>query len=411
LHPVQVETAAWITEQKNTQSCLFYLLSILLFIRWHKARPYASPGTYALSLLFALLAILSKSSTVMLPVILSLCCWWIDSRWRWRNLPALLPFLAVSIAASLWTIWEQKYANHALGPEWSQTWPQRLVIAGKDIWFYLWKLLWPHPLIFIYPRWSLDTARLTSWLPLLAAAAIFLILWLLRDGPLRPLFFAASIFLISLFPVLSFFNVYFFRYSFVGDHFQYLASIAPLALVASAITWLCAGASGAKIYPAIASAILLTLATLTYVQSAAYENLETLWRATLADNPNAFLAQYNLAGLLVQQGKLDEAIQHYRENLRLQPDSPETLGNLANVLAMQGNLGEAIITYQRLLKIDPASIPALSNLASTCAKAHRYPEAIAIQKQAIAQATAISDTKDLPVLIHYLHIYETQAAP
>jgi Tfp pilus assembly protein PilF len=411
LHPVQVETAAWITEQKNTQSCLFYLLSILLFIRWHKSRPAANPLHYTLALICALLAILSKSSTVMLPVILGLCCWWIDSRWRWRNLPALIPFLAVSFAASLWTIWEQKYANHALGPEWSQTWPQRFVIAGKDIWFYLAKLAWPHPLTFIYPRWSLDTSHLTSWLPLLAITSIMLILWLLRDGPLRPVFFAAAYFIISLFPVLSFFNVYFYRYSFVGDHFQYLASIAPLALAATTITWLCNSPAAKPLLPIISATLILTYSTLTYLQSAAYYNLESLWRATLADNPNAFLAQYNLAGVLVQQGHLDEAIQHYRQNLLLQPDNPETLGNLANVLSMQGNLHDAIPTYQHLLTIDPTNIPALSNLASTYARAHLYPQAIATQKQAITQATAISDTKDLPILTHYLNIYETQARP
>ncbi len=185
LHPVQVESVAWITELKNTQSCVFYLLAILFFLRWIEASGAAQafeasgapqpPGfprarNYALALLCATLAILSKSSTVMLPVVLGLCWWWMDPPWRWRNACWLTPFAMVSAAAGAWTVWEQKYANHATGAEWSQTWPQRALIAGKDIWFYLGKLLWPHPLTFIYRVWNTDTSRLTAFLPLAAAA-------------------------------------------------------------------------------------------------------------------------------------------------------------------------------------------------------------------------------------------------
>jgi len=159
LHPVQVETAAWVTEQKNTQSCLFYLLAILFFLQWREtARKFATgeppegfPRTrrYVMALVCALLAILSKSSTVMLPVVLGLCWWWMEYREepkrrrgrRWLSGIArwLAPFFMVAAVASAWTVWEQKYANHALGAEWSQTWPERGIIAGRDVWFYLWK--------------------------------------------------------------------------------------------------------------------------------------------------------------------------------------------------------------------------------------------------------------------------------
>ena len=234
LHPVQVESVAWITELKNTQSCLFYLLSIRFFLKW--LRPRGGPRAttqrilYALSLGCAILAILSKASTVMLPVVLMLCVWWMERPWRWRRNIALIPFFLISAVASAWTIWEQQFHSGALGPEWAQTWSQRAIAAGLDIWFYLGKLVWPHPLIFQYPRWDIVTSQPLLYLPLIAAIAAAIWIWRTRNGKMRPVFFAFAYFIVSLFPVLDFFNVYYFRYSFVSDHFQYLAGIGPLAL-------------------------------------------------------------------------------------------------------------------------------------------------------------------------------------
>jgi hypothetical protein len=143
---------------------------------------------YPLVLLCAAMAILSKSSTVMLPVVLGLCAWWMEGRWRWRNAVWLAPFFLVSLAAGGWTIWEQKFHSGAVGQEWTQTWMERLVIAGRDVWFYLGKLFWPHPLIFIYPRWTINVSGPASFLPGIAAAAGLLVLWLKRNGILRRVF-------------------------------------------------------------------------------------------------------------------------------------------------------------------------------------------------------------------------------
>ena len=396
LHPVQVESAAWITEQKNTQSCFFYLLAILFFLRWLASSGARLPRArkYGAALLCATLAILSKSSTVMLPVVLGLCWWWMDGRWRWRNTFWLIPFLMISGAASGWTIWEQKYANHALGVEWSQTWPQRAVIAGKDIWFYLWKLVWPHPLTFIYPVWNTDASRLTGYLPLIAMALGLFLLWLARNGHLRPVFFAASYFVISLFPVLSFFNVYFFRYSFVGDHFQYLASIGPLALAGAGITWGARWVGGEEglVYPAFSGALLIVLGMLTWLQCGVYTNLETLWRGTLADNPNAWIAHFNLGDILVRQGHLDEAVAEYREHLALMPASEEGLGNLANVLLMQGHTDEAVVEYGKLLQIDPDSPEGHGDLSAALLRQGHVDEAIAEAQKAVELARHTNDS-------------------
>ena len=394
LHPVQAESAAWITEQKNTQSCLFYLLAILFFLRWREAAaapdaPHV-PGfprarRYAAALVCATLAILSKSSTVMLPVVLGLCWWWLDGRWRWRNALLLAPFFMVSAAAGAWTIWEQKYANHALGPEWAQSWPERAVIAGKDVWFYLWKLAWPHPLTFIYHRWAVDATNASAYLALVGVVCALFLLWLAREGSLRPVFFAAAYFVISLFPVLDFFNVYFFRYSFVGDHFQYLASMGPLALAAAGIAWVCKFAGGERgiVYPVVSGALIVVLGGLTWLQCGVYYNLETLWRWTLADNPEAWIAHFNLADILVRQGRLDEAEAHYREQLQLKPESTEGRGNLANVLLMQGHTDEAVAEFEELLRIDPESAEGHGDLSGALLREGRVDEAITQARMAV----------------------------
>src|ERR1700730_11258550 len=242
LHPAMVQSVAWVTELKNTQSCLFYLLSIFCFLNWEeqtrfsRVAPIKGALVFGLSLACFVLATLSKPSVVMLPVVLALCIWWRRGRIAWQYALSLAPFLVVSALASAWTIWEQKFHANAIGREWAQTLPERLIIAGKAIWFYLAKLFWPHPLIFIYPRWETHSSQWMAYLPLVAASVGMILLWLLPGKAGRPVFFAAAYYIVSLFPVLGFFNVYFFRYSFVSDHFQYLASMGPLALAGAAIT-------------------------------------------------------------------------------------------------------------------------------------------------------------------------------
>ena len=419
LHPVQVESAAWITEQKNTQSGCFYLLAILFFLGWRRAdqAPNAAQlsgfhrsRNYGGALLCATLAILSKSSTVMLPVVLGLCWWWMDGRWRWRNVFWLAPFLMVSGAASAWTVWEQKNVQRADGVAWSQGWPERAVVAGKDIWFYLWKLVWPHPLIFIYPTWNTDPSRLTAFLPLEGAAAALFLLWLGRDGRMRPVFFAAAYYVISLFPVMSFFNVYFFRYTFVGDHFQYLAGIGPLALAGAAITS-AMRRTGTKAYAAASAVLLVVLGTLSWAQSAIYSDIGSLWRATVAGNPGSSMAHLNLGNYLLQEGqreaataqyqaaveadptyskahdnlglmlfgegRIQEAVAEYREALRIDPDDTDGLYDLGNALFKQGENEQAIAQYRAVLRLNPESAPAHGNLGAALLQQGHGAEAVA----------------------------------
>jgi hypothetical protein len=133
LHPVEVESVAWITEMKNTESALFFLASILFFVKWLQAkelthRRNGGSRNYALCLLFAALAMASKSSTVILPVALCLCAWWTEGRWYWRNVARIAPLFLMSIAASALSIWTQGLQLAAVtDSQWVRTWPQRLI--------------------------------------------------------------------------------------------------------------------------------------------------------------------------------------------------------------------------------------------------------------------------------------------
>jgi protein O-mannosyl-transferase len=397
LHPVTVQSVAWVTELKNTQSCLFYLLSISCFLNWEeqshtRKRPIKSTLMFSLSLVCFVLATLSKPSVVMLPIVFALCIWWRRGRIEWKDGVPLAPFLLISAIASLWTIWEQKFHASAVGPEWAQTWHERLIIAGRAIWFYLAKLVWPHPLIFIYPRWEIHPSQLMAYLPLLAAAGGLFLVWLLPGKAGRAVFFAAAYYVVSLFPVLGFFSVYFFRYSFVSDHFQYLASMGPLALAGAAISEsfrrLTVEASLGRgvvfLRVGLCSILLMLLATLTRQQSAVYHDLITLYTRTLAKNPACWMAHYNLGIALHDHGETDQAITHYRQAIKLRPRYAEAHYNLGRILAEKGEFNDAINHYEAALTINPADPEAHNNLGATLFQAGRVDDAIAHYEKALA---------------------------
>jgi tetratricopeptide (TPR) repeat protein len=397
LHPVMVQSVAWVTELKNTQSCLFYLLSIFCFLNWDKQSRKTqtrvrSSLMFGLSIVCFVLAILSKPSVAMLPVVLALCIWWRQRRVRWHDVVQLAPFLVISALASAWTIWEQKFHASAVGPEWAQTCTERLIIAGRAVWFYLAKLFWPDPLIFIYPRWEIHSAQWMAYLPLLAATAGLVVLWLLPGKAGRAVFFAAAYYVVSLFPVLGFFSVYFFRYSFVSDHFQYLASMGPLALVGAAMTEACSrlalaaslGRGGVFLRLGLCSVLVILLVSLTWQQTAVYHDLITLYTKTLAKNPGCWMAHYNLGIVLRDHGDTDQAITHYRQAIALRPSYVEAHYNLGRLLAEKGEINDAIDHYEAALAINPTDAESHNNLGATLFQVGRVDDAIAHYQKALA---------------------------
>lgn len=384
LHPVQVESAAWISELKNTQSAVFYLLAALCYLRWLDApTERARVRAYALLLLCAVAALLSKPSTVMLPVALLLAGWWREGAWSWRRAAWLTPLFALSGAAAAWTVWEQKFHSLALGPDWNQTFAQRAAIAGKAVWFYLGKLAWPHPVLSIYPRWPVQAGP-ADFVPLAAAIGVAVALWLLRGVGTRGAFFAFAYFVALLFPILGFFNVYFFRYSFVADHFQYLASMGPLALVGAAFA---TGARRLRVpSPAalvFAAAVLLGLATLAGRHVRTFRDSTTLWRTTLARNPSCWLADTILGDEAQAQGRYADAERLLRHALALKPDSFEAHYDLGLTLVKLHRTQEGIAQYEAALHAKPDFAEAENNLGVALASAGNPVAAIPHYQRAL----------------------------
>jgi len=282
-------------------------------------------------------------------------------RWREDAVP-LLPFFAIGVGAGLLTAFVERTYIGASGAEYQIPVLFRFVIAGRAVWFYLAKLVWPSNLLFVYPRWTpVAEPALLVW-----TVAVFLLLaalWLLRTRTRGPL--AAMLFFIgTLFPALGFINVYPFRYSFVADHFQYLASIGVIVLAAAGLTILARRwASERDALVGLALVIGLPLAGLTFRQSAQYADAETLYRATLAKNPEAWLAHANLGYVYMQQQRFELALDETRAALRLNPNLPQAQNNLGTLFLDTGRAEEAVAAFRQARAINPADEDIKRNLA------------------------------------------------
>ncbi len=377
VHPVNVETVAWVTELKNTQSGLFFLLALLLFLQFEDGQRWRD---YGIALLCGAAAMLSKPLTVVLPVVVLLCAWWRRGRWTRQDLLRVTPLVALAVGMSLLTVLEQRHhIEREFAPDWTLTAGQRLILAGRAAWFYAAKLLWPMDLCFTYPQWKLPVGDIMAWVPLAGLVAGAGMLWRFRRTVWgRATIFGLGYFVVALLPVLGFFDIYFFRYSFVGDHFQYLASMGFLALVVSGGEVICerGGHWGRDLGTVAVTAALFTLGSCTWKQTHVYHSVETLWRDTLSKNPGAWLAHNNLGFALEHTGPIDEAIEHYREALRLRPDLVEAHNNMGIALWDLGRTTEAIEQYREGLRVNPRSPEAHYNLGNALRDLGRAAEAV-----------------------------------
>ncbi len=360
LHPVYVESVAWISEQKNTLSLLFYLVAALLYLRFDAER---RKGAYLAATGVFVLALLSKSVTATLPPALLVVLWWRRGRLSWRgDVVPLLPWFVLGAAMGLFSAWVEKTHIGAQGAEFALTFGQRCLLAGRIAWFYLGKLLWPSDLVFIYPRWTVDPSVAWHWLFSLGALALLAGLWAWRDRSRAPL--AAVLFFGgSLFPTLGFFNVYAFLYSFVADHWQYLPSIGIVVLVSAGIVR-ALERTPAAVRVTVPVVLVVALACLSFQQSKMYVNLRTFYTETVARNPRAWMAHNNLGNLLRDRGELAAARTHLEAALRVRPDLLKAHNNLGNVLRDLKLPGEAIGHYRRALALDGNYFEAHNNLAT-----------------------------------------------
>jgi Flp pilus assembly protein TadD len=416
VHPLCVASVAWIAELKNTQALLFYLLSILWYLRSDqqskvqslksKVRrqesgvgcqesasgdtqdatrttpevpaprtsnfPLRTSKWYWLSLGAFVLALLSKTSTVMLPVVLLGYAWW--QRGRVGRLDGLRtsPFFALALAFGLMSVWFQAHGAMAGVPVQNENFWGRLAGAGMALWFYLGKTLLPLHLSMIYPRWEINAAAPGSYLPLLLWCGVLAVCWGGRRSWGRHVLFGLGCFTVTLFPVSGFFDMYFLALSRVSDHFVYLPLTALAALAAAGLSW---GLKGRALRLA-GGGLVAGLAVLAGLRAPVFVSAEALWRDTLAKNPAAWCAHANLGGILAEQQKYDGAREQLAASLALKPDNAQAHSNLGRVLSLQGKFAEAEGQFQTAVKIKPKDAEIRRSYAAALAEQGRREEAM-----------------------------------
>jgi len=392
VHPLMVESVAWISEFKNTLSLPFLLLAMIAYVDWDRGKPV--PSSYFVSLLCFLAAMLCKSSVVMFPVVILLYCWWRRGRIARSDVGASAPFFAVSLILGLVTVWFQQHraiadADLALGG-----FLPRCAGAGLAVFFYLWKYAVPVHLMPNYPPGAFNPPALWQFWPW--AVIIAGIVWLLRWSALTPtrwanldvdqarwgqrappsiprhILFGLGFFLITLVPVLGFVPMAYLQISWVADHFAYLPLIGLIGLTTAAISRF--------IYFSFFRFLLLPLFAFLIWQSHRYARIflstETLWNYTLAHNPESWTAHGNLGNMLGQNDRWPEAIGHFEAVLRLKPGHAAAHNDLANALAQSGRWPEAIGHYEVAVSLLPRSAKVQGDFGRALLKAGRRADAI-----------------------------------
>ncbi len=363
IHPVNVESVAWISQRRNVLSLFFYLAALLCYL--HVDASGHAKKWYGLAVACFVLAMLSKGSAVGLPVVLLMCALWTRGTLSRRDLVRCLPFFVIAFLFSVVEIWFQYVRAIGEIAIRDDGFFARLAGAGWAVWFYLYKTAWPVTLSFVYPRWQIGAMNPASYVPDGLLVVLLALCWWFRRSWGRPVLFGLGYFMITLGPFLGFFTIFFMRYSYVADHYVYHALIGMIAL-AVAGGWQIAQRDGrptALMMKAVAVSVVIALGMLTWQRCHVYHDAETLWRDTLRKNPNCWLAHNDLGNLLWVRGRFDEATAHFLRAIEIHPEFPETHYNFGALLEEQGRIDDAVDHFRQAVRINRNMAPAHSKLA------------------------------------------------
>jgi tetratricopeptide (TPR) repeat protein len=421
VHPLCVTSVTWIAERKNVLSMFYYLLSLWLYLRSENAPcaeeekvgqtflsagsgdfPVASPGQtgksgnrqtgmsalhsrsfrvpsqaiYIISIAAYVLALLSKTSAVVLPVILLLCVWWREGNISRPAIRRVLPFFAVAFAAGLTTV----IAHYFFGPKDSVTDSLlvRLLAGSRAVWFYVGKAFAPVHLTMNYARWEMAASSTVSYLPALAILGAFGVFWFFRKSWGRSCLFGFGYFVIALAPTLGVFKMTFLKFSQVADHFQFLALPGVIAFVVGGVCYFTEASPRTLRYGVHGFFLLLAvpLAMASVQRQTIVGDSERLWRDNLAKNPQSWLAHKSVADAAMARRDLPDAENHYRQALELRPDYLDALSNLGVLLGGLNRWEEAIACYERALAFNPGVAAVHFNLGIALFSQNRFADAV-----------------------------------
>ena len=386
LHPVQVESVAWISERKNVLMVFFFMLTLLAWMKFIDEQSKRPWRFYALALVLYALALSAKTTACTMPAALLLILWLKKMPIHWRRLAQVAPFVIMGIGMGLVAIWWEHH-NQGDQPQLFDIGPvERVLIASRALWFYAGHLLWPAHLMVEYPRWTISASDPRAYVWLAATAALGVVIWRVRRWTGRSVEVAVMFFAATLSPLLGFIMLYPFAYSFVADHYQYLAGLGLMALAAAGIQIGLdrMGEGKRALQPVLTAVVMLTLGALTWQQCGIYTNGKTLWEATLLENPNSLLAHSNLGIADYSVGRTEESIAHFQKALETHPNYAALHYNLGLDFYQLGRMDEAITQYNKELEVSPNDPLVYNNLGLALAKKGEADAAIAAYQKALA---------------------------
>src|SRR5213594_1515420 len=388
IHPLRVESVAWVTERRDVLSGLFYLSAILIYLRACE-REERGRGWYWLSVAVFGCALLSKSMVVNLPVVLVILDVYplrrLGGAVGWWSAPARrvyvekIPFVLLAAAASAIALMAQ-LSHDTMVSVVQLSGLGRLAVSMYGVSFYLWKTVAP---VNLSPLYELPPTVNPWAMPFLLSYGLVLaitgiVLAFRRRVPGLPAAWVAYI--VVLLPVLGIFQS---GPQIAADRYTYLAGLGWAILGGAGLlscwrssrrsktgtpaTWLLAG---------IALCVVVGLGVLTWNQVHVWHDSEKLWSHAVAIDPGSAVGQYSRGLVLAQQGKLTEAMEHYQTALRINPDYADAHNNVGDVLAEQGRLAEAIEHYRQALRIKPDDALSHTNWGVELAQQGKLAEAI-----------------------------------
>ena len=389
VHPLHVESVAWVFERKDVLSGLFYLAAAVVWMRFVEQ---PRRGRYAGALALYVAGLLSKSIVVTLPVALLIWHWWKQGRVTSTDLSRLVPFFVVGLVI---TVGDLSFSRSVVPVSFDYSLVERSLIASRALWFYASNLLWPSSLAVIYPRWDIRITDPLAWTYLIVAVALAVVLWhsqsRLGRGPLA----GALFFAVTLSPVLGFVDYGYMRYAFVADRYQYLAGIGIMVVVIGSAAYGVRRLSSIwqKSSLGIAAMVLVVLGLLTWRQASIYRDDETFWQHVVILNPQARVAHVNLGAALYMQERYEEAETRLRSAIVLDPQSTDAYVNLGAALYMQERYVEALEAARVAVQQRPDLATAHTSLGVVLAALERYDEALECFDQALSLDPTLEDAR------------------